>query len=193
MKRIRKEYLVFLSLIILVLLIFGIFNYKSNKPKYDKSKVHITFNSETENSTVSSNTASTEPSLSDNVTESVIEETEQSTEFISESSTEAVQQPTESTTEEMVGDMYAVNSSNIYDIISNILSASPNLEYCTKDFKYDESIKNQLEIFRVSELENHFDEGYVLGYIETPVDDLPYRFDFTLNDNKLASLTFSKQ
>lgn len=191
MKRIRKEYLVFLGLIIMVLLIFGIFNYRNNKPKYNKSKVNITFSSETEKPAVN-NVVSTEPSLNDNATESVIEETEQSTELVSEPSTEMIQ-PTESTTEEVVGDEYAVNSSNIYDVISNILSASPNLEYCTKDFKYDESIKNQLEIFRVSELENHFNEGYVLGYIETPVDDLPYRFDFTLNGNKLSSLTFSKQ
>ena len=192
MKRIRKEYLVFLGLIILVLLIFGISNYKSNKPKYDKSKVHITFNEET-STWVANNAQPTETSSEIiDTTETESKEVVQATENISEPSTELVTQPTEEKTE-LVGDAFAVNQSNIYDVLTSILSASPNLEYCTKDFQYDESIKTELEIFRVSELENHFDEGYVLGYIETPTDDLIYRFDFTISNNKLASLTFSKQ
>lgn len=190
MKRIRKEYLVFIGLIILVLLIFGITHFKSNKAKYDRSKIHVTFDSETEEAVVDSSIASTQE---DTATESLVEETEQATEEIGVAETEVVTQSIESETEEIVGDAYAVNSSNIYDVISSILSDSPNLEYCTDDFTYDESIKTDLEIFRVSEVENHFDEGYVLGYVETPVDDLLYRFDFTLDGNKLASLTFSEQ
>lgn len=192
MKRVRKEYLVFVGLIILVLLIFGISNYKSNKPKYDKSKVHITFNEETQTGVVDFVQPTETSSEIINTTETESAEVVQDTESISEPSTEVIVQSTEVETE-LVGDAFAVRQSNIYDVISSILSASPNLEYCTKDFKYDESIKNELEIFRVSELENHFDEGYVLGYIETPTDDLVYRFDFSLNGNKLASLTFSKQ
>lgn len=176
MKRIRKEYLVFLGLIILVLLIFGFSNYKSNKPKYDKSKIHVTFNEE-EASGVADSTQ---------ITEAETKEVVQTAEAVTEVSTET-------NTQTAVVDTFVVNQTNIYDVINNILSASPSLEYCTDDFKYDDSIKTELEILKVSELENHFDDGYVLGYIETSTGNLTYRFDFTLSENKLASLTFSKQ
>lgn len=174
MKRIRKEYLVFLGLIILVLLIFGFSNYKSNKPKYDKSKIHVTFNEEQ--------------------TSVVVESTEFSSQVITEAETSKASQITEPTTEiTSFTDTFVVNQSNIYDVINNVLSVSPNLEYCTQDFKYDDNIKTELELTRVTELENHFEDGYVLGYIETSTGRLIYRFDFTLSENKLASLTFSKQ
>lgn len=174
MKRIRKEYLVFLGLIILVLLIFGFSNYKSNKPKYDKSKIHVTFNEEQASG--------------------VVESTEFSSQVVTEAETSKASQITEPATEvTSFTDTFVVNQSNIYDVINNVLSVSPNLEYCTQDFKYDDNIKTELELTRVTELENHFEDGYVLGYIETSTGRLTYRFDFTLSENKLASLTFSKQ
>ena len=199
MKKIRKEYLIFIGLIVLIILMFEISNYKNNKPKYDKSKINISFNedeqsNEYSNSEVESSTSVPSTEIQDNIaTKPIVTETE--SEEVKETE-QIIEQPTESVTEpetEYVGDAFAVNSENIYEVISNVLSSSPNSEYFTKDFQFDNSIKDELEVFRVSELENHFDEDYVLGYVETPVDDLAYRFDFTLDGHKLSSLTYSQQ
>lgn len=199
MKKIRKEYLIFVGLIVLIIVIFGIFNYKNNKPKYDKSRINISFNEEEQTNEYPSSEVVPSESVSDTEVQDNISTKPVVTETESEEAKETeqiIEQPTESTTEPetaYVGDAFAVNQENIYEVISNILSSSPNSKYFTKDFQFDNSIKNELEIFRVSELENHFDEGYVLGYVETPVDDLTYRFDFTLYGNKLSSLTYSQQ
>lgn len=199
MKKIRKEYLIFVGLIVLIIVIFGISNYKNNKPKYDKSRINISFNEEEQTNEYPSGEVVPSESVSDTEVQDNISTKPVVTETESEEAKETeqiIEQPTESTTEpetEYVDDAFAVNQENIYEVISNILSSSPNSKYFTKDFQFDNSIKNELEIFRVSELENHFDEGYVLGYVETPVDDLIYRFDFTLYGNKLSSLTYSQQ
>lgn len=199
MKKIRKEYLIFVGLIVLIIVIFGISNYKNNKPKYDKSRINISFNEEEQTNEYHSSEVVPSESVSDTEVQDNISTKPVVTETESEEAKETeqiIEQPTESTTEPetaYVGDAFAVNQENIYEVISNILSSSPNSKYFTKDFQFDNSIKNELEIFRVSELENHFDEGYVLGYVETPVDDLIYRFDFTLYGNKLSSLTYSQQ
>lgn len=199
MKKIRKEYLIFVGLIVLIIVIFGISNYKNNKPKYDKSRINISFNEEEQTNEYPSGGVVPSESVSDTEVQDNISTKPVVTETESEEAKETeqiIEQPTESTTEpetEYVDDAFAVNQENIYEVISNILSSSPNSKYFTKDFQFDNSIKNELEIFRVSELENHFDEGYVLGYVETPVDDLIYRFDFTLYGNKLSSLTYSQQ
>lgn len=199
MKKIRKEYLIFVGLIVLIIVIFGISNYKNNKPKYDKSRINISFNEEEQTNEYPSSEVVPSESVSDTEVQDNISTKPVVTETESEEAKETeqiIEQTTESTTEPetaYVGDAFAVNQENIYEVISNILSSSPNSKYFTKDFQFDNSIKNELEIFRVSELENHFDEGYVLGYVETPVDDLIYRFDFTLYGNKLSSLTYSQQ
>ena len=199
MKKIGREYLIFVGLIVLIIVIFGISNYKNNKPKYDKSRINISFNEEEQTNEYPSSEVVPSESVSDTEVQDNISTKPVVTETESEEAKETeqiIEQPTESTTEPetaYVGDAFAVNQENIYEVISNILSSSPNSKYFTKDFQFDNSIKNELEIFRVSELENHFDEGYVLGYVETPVDDLIYRFDFTLYGNKLSSLTYSQQ
>lgn len=199
MKKIRKEYLIFVGLIVLIIVIFGISNYKNNKPKYDKSRINISFNEEEQTNEYPSSEVVPSESVSDTEVQDNIYTKPVVTETESEEAKETeqiIEQPTESTTEPetaYVDDAFAVNQENIYEVISNILSSSPNSKYFTKDFQFDNSINNELEIFRVSELENHFDEGYVLGYVETPVDDLIYRFDFTLYGNKLSSLTYSQQ
>ena len=212
MKKFKKEFIIFIGAILLILICLIISNYKSNKPKYDKDKISISFdNSEiSEEYYEDSNEDDTETSSDDNAqdedlnetevieteeTEVVEPSTEETTEVVEPSTEETTEVSTEETTEvEQQPDTSIVTKDNIFKVITSLFSNQMDLSYVTEDFSFDESIKTELEIFNVSEVENHFDEGYVLGYIETPVDDLVYRFDFTLSENnKLASLTYTKQ
>lgn len=201
MKKFKKEFIIFIGAILLILICLIISNYKSNKPKYDKDKISISFdNSEiSEEYYEDSNEDDTETSSDDNAQDEDLNETEvietEETEVVEPSTEEATEVSTEGTAEvEQQPDTSVVTKDNIFKVITSLFSNQMDLSYVAEDFNFDESIKTELEIFNVSEVENHFDEGYVLGYIETPVDDLVYRFDFTLSENnKLASLTYTKQ
>lgn len=201
MKKFKKEFIIFICSILLILICLIISNYKSNKPKYDKDKISISY----DDSEISveyyedSNENDTEISSDDNIQDEDSNETEateiEETEAV-ESSTEVdTEVSTEVTTEmKQHPDTSVVTKDNIFKVITSLFSNQMDLSYVAEDFSFDESIKTELEIFNVSEVENHFDDGYVLGCIETPVDDLVYRFDFTLSeDNKLTSLTYTKQ
>lgn len=201
MKKFKKEFIIFIGAILLILICLIISNYKSNKPKYDKDKISISFdNSEiSEEYYEDSDENDTEASSDDSTQDEDLNETEvietEETEVVEPSTEETTEVSTEETTEvEQQPDTSIVTKDNIFKVITSLFSNQMDLSYVTEDFSFDESIKTELEIFNVSEVENHFDEGYVLGYIETPVDDLVYRFDFTLSENnKLASLTYTKQ
>lgn len=201
MKKFKKEFIIFIGAILLILICLIISNYKSNKPKYDKDKISISFdNSEiSEEYYEDSDENDTETSSDDSTQDEDLNETEvietEETEVVEPSTEETTEVSTEETTEvEQQPDTSIVTKDNIFKVITSLFSNQMDLSYVAEDFNFDESIKTELEIFNVSEVENHFDEGYVLGYIETPVDDLVYRFDFTLSENnKLASLTYTKQ
>lgn len=201
MKKFKKEFIIFIGAILLILICLIISNYKSNKPKYDKDKISISFdNSEiSEEYYEDSDENDTEASSDDSTQDEDLNETEvietEETEVVEPSTEETTEVSTEETTEvEQQPDTLIVTKDNIFKVITSLFSNQTDLSYVTEDFSFDESIKTELEIFNVSEVENHFDEGYVLGYIETPVDDLVYRFDFTLSENnKLTSLTYTKQ
>ena len=205
MKKFKKEFIIFIGAILLILICLIISNYKSNKPKYDKDKISISFdNSEiSEEYYEDSDENDTEASSDDNTQDEDLNETEvietEETEVVEPSTEGTTEVSTEETTEvttevEQQEDTSIVTKDNIFKVITNLFSNQMDLSYVTEDFSFDESIKTELEIFNVSEVENHFDEGYVLGCIETPVDDLVYRFDFTLSENnKLKSLTYTKQ
>lgn len=205
MKKFKKEFIIFIGAILLILICLIISNYKSNKPKYDKDKISISFdNSEiSEEYYEDSDENDTEASSDDNTQDEDLNETEvietEETEVVEPSTEGTTEVSTEETTEvttevEQQEDTSIVTKDNIFKVITSLFSNQMDLSYVTEDFSFDESIKTELEIFNVSEVENHFDEGYVLGCIETPVDDLVYRFDFTLSENnKLKSLTYTKQ
>lgn len=182
MKKFKKEFIIFIGSILLILICLIISNYKSNKPKYDKDKISISYDDS--EISVEYYEDSNENDTEIEETEAVESSTEVDTEVSTEVTTEIKQHP----------DTSVVTKDNIFKVITSLFSNQMDLSYVAEDFSFDESIKTELEIFNVSEVENHFDEGYVLGCIETPVDDLVYRFDFTLSeDNKLTSLTYTKQ
>lgn len=194
--KVKKEFIVFGVVIVLILGCFLYSNYKHTKPRYNKSDISIDFNEDTEQSNDSTNSveqSDTEMKQSTASTGDIIvnDSVNNQTEIIEP--TETVEESTQ-TSSDVVIDSYTVNQNNIADVITNILSDSPNMQYCTSDIDFDASIRTYYTITGLTDVDLHYEEGYMTAYLCTPSDDYLYKFDFTVDSNrKLSRLVLTQQ
>lgn len=202
--KVKKEFIIFGVVIVFILGCFLFSNYKHNKPRYNKSDISIDFSESTEslnndvNSVEQPSTETEQPSTefeqsSNTVESSTFDNSSIDSQTESVESTETIMESTQASSDVVI-DSFVVNKSNIVDVITNILSDSPNMQYCTSDIDFDASIRTYYTITGLTDVDLHYEENYMTAYLCTPSDDYAFRFDFIVDSNgKLSKLVLTQQ